>query len=142
MDRRQAAEQLRRALQLFVRTLDDTRALEVPTVFPTWEVNRAYAVGDIVSYGENSTGDPQLYKIVQGHTSAAEWTPDATASLYDPIGLDESGYPVWSQPSGAHDAYNTGDVVSYNGTLYRSLIDGNTWSPDEYPAGWEAYTAG
>ena len=142
MDRRQAAEQLRRALQLFVRTLDDTLALEVATVFPAWEANRSYAVGEIVSYGVNTAGDPQLYKIVQGHTSAAEWTPDATASLYDPIGLDESGYPVWSQPSGAHDAYNTGDVVSYNGTLYRSLIDGNTWSPDEYPEGWEAYTAG
>ena len=141
MDKRKAAEQLRRALQLFVQTLTEEQALEVATVFPAWEVNRAYAVGDIVSYGENSTGDPQLYKVVQAHTSATEWTPDKTASLYDAFGLDGSGYPVWSQPSGAHDAYNTGDVVSYNGTLYRSLIDGNTWSPDEYPEGWEVYKA-
>lgn len=142
MDRRQAAEQLRRALQLFVQTLDDTQALEVATVFPVWETPRAYTTGDIVSYGVNSSGDPQLYKVVQGHTSAAEWTPDATASLYDPLGLDDSGYPVWSRPSGAHDAYNEGDIANYNGTLYRSTIDGNTWSPDEYPEGWEAYTAG
>lgn len=141
MDKRKAAEQLRRALQLFVQTLTEEQAMEVATVFPAWEVNHAYAVGDIVSYSENSAGDPQLYKVVQNHTSAAEWTPDATASLYDAIGLDDSGYPVWSRPSGAHDAYNTGDIVNYNGTLYRSKIDGNTWAPDEYPAGWEVYEA-
>ena len=141
MDKRKVAEQLRRAIQLFVQTLTEEQALEVATVFPAWEVNRAYTVGDIISYGENSTGDPQLYKVVQAHTSAAEWTPDATASLYDAVGLDDNGYPVWSRPSGAHDAYNTGDIVNYNGTMYRSKIDGNTWSPDEYPDGWEVYDA-
>ena len=41
MDRRQAAEQLRRALQLFVQTLSEARALEVATVFPAWEANRS-----------------------------------------------------------------------------------------------------
>ena len=47
----------------------------------------------------------------------------------------------WNQPTGAHDAYNTGDIVNYNGTLYKSLIDGNVWAPDAYPAGWEVYEA-
>ena len=32
-----------------------------------------------------------------------------------------------------------GDIVDYNGTLYKSLIDGNVYSPDKYPAGWEIY---
>ena len=34
---------------------------------------------------------------------------------------------------------NTGDIVSYYGTLYKSKIDGNVWSPEEYPEGWEVY---
>lgn len=140
MNRLQAAEQLRKVLQMFVATLSEEQALEVATVYPIWEAGRAYAVGDILSYGTNSVGDPQLYKVVQAHTSQADWTPNATASLYDAFGLDEGGYPVWSQPTGAHDAYNTGDIVNYNGTLYKSLIDGNAWSPDAYPAGWEVYT--
>ena len=142
MDKRlQAAEQLRRALQMFAATLTDEQAMEVATVYPVWVAGRAYAVGDIISHGVNSTGDPQLYKVVQAHTSQAEWLPgQGTDSLYDAIGLDGGGYPIWSQPSGAHDAYNKGDIVSYNGALYRSLIDGNTWSPDAYPDGWEVYT--
>lgn len=119
-------------------TLTDKQALEIASVYPRWEVGKAYSVGDIISYGENSLGDPQLYKVVQAHTSQEDWIPgQGTDSLYDAFGLDESGYPIWSQPTGAHDAYNTGDVVNYNGTLYKSLIDGNVWAPDAYPQGWE-----
>jgi len=53
--------------------------------------------------------------------------------------LDARGYPIWSQPTGAQDAYNKGDIVDYNGTLYESTMDGNTYSPEAYPAGWVVY---
>ena len=46
-------------------------------------------------------------------------------------------WPEWVQPTGAHDCYNTGDKVTYNGKHYVSKIAGNVWSPDAYPAGWE-----
>ena len=141
MDNRlQAAEQMRRAVQMFAAGLSEEQALEVAAMYPAWEAGRAYAVGDILRHGVNSVGDPQLYKVVQAHTSQADWLPEATPALYDPFGLDGQGYPVWSQPTGAHDAYNTGDIVDYNGILYKSLIDGNTWSPEAYPQGWEEYT--
>lgn len=139
MNRLQAAEQLRRALQLFAASLPEEQALEVATVYPAWAAGTAYKVGDIVSYGTNNLGDPQLYKIVQAHTSQADWLPDATPALYEAFGLNAEGYPLWAQPSGAHDAYNAGDIVDHQGTLYRSLIDGNVWAPDVYPAGWEVY---
>lgn len=141
----QAALELRKAMQYFLETLDaDTqleKVLEVPSVYPAYAVGKAYKAGDIFSYGENSVGDPQLYQVLQEHTSAAEWTPDAAASLYKAIGVTGEGYPEWVQPLGASDAYNTGDIVSYNGTLYRSTIDGNVWSPEAYPQGWEVYSA-
>ena len=140
MNKAQMMEQFRKAVQLFAASLDDEKALEVATIYDEWKAGKAYTVGEFVRYGENSTGDPQLYKVVQAHTSQADWTPDVTASLYDAIGLNSEGYPVWSKPTGAHDAYNTGDIVDYNGTLYKSLIDGNVYSPEEYPAVWELYT--
>ena len=140
MNRLQAAEQLRRALQMVSAGLTDEQAMEVAAIYDPWMANKAYAVGDLVTFGENGVGDPQLYRVAQAHTSQAAWMPNATPALYTAIGLDDSGYPVWSQPTGAHDAYNAGDVVSYNGSLYRSLIDGNVYAPDTYPAGWEVYT--
>lgn len=136
----QAAEQARRALQLFAASLDDDRAMEVATVFDAWQPGKAYAVGEFVTYGENSVGDPQLYKVVQAHTSQADWTPDVAASLFTAIGLDESGVPVWSQPTGAHDAYNTGNTVNFNGKIYTSLIDGNCTVPGTDERYWKEET--
>lgn len=138
-DKPQAAEQLRRALQMFAQTLTEEQALEIATVYPAYEVGKSYEEGDIFSYGTNGTGDPQLYKVVKDHTSQADWKPDAEPSLYDAFGLNEQGYPVWSPPTGAHDAYNTGDIVDYNGTLYKSKIDGNTTVPGSDDRWWEVY---
>ena len=129
------AEQLRRALQIFASTLTETQALEVAAVYPAWETGRSYAVGEIIRYGEDLLGDPKLYKVIQAHTSQEDWTPDASASLYDAFGMDGQGTPLWSQPAGAHDAYQTGEIVSYSGIRYESLVDGNVWRPDAY--GWK-----
>ena len=145
MNKKQATLELRKAIQLFLATMDvETQVedmMEVASVFPKYEVGKAYKIKDVFSYGENTVGDAQLYQVLQNHTSSAEWTPDATPSLYKAIGVTEEGYPEWVQPLGASDAYNTGDIVSYNGTLYKSTIDGNVWSPEAYSQGWEVVTA-
>lgn len=143
MDKRQEILEIRKAIQLFLGTLDadiDTEnILAVASVFPKYEVGKAYKEKDVFSYGENSVGDAQLYQVLQNHTSAEEWSPEKAPSLYKKIGVTKDGYPEWVQPLGASDAYNTGDVVSYNGTLYKSVIDGNVWSPTNYPQGWEVF---
>lgn len=46
-------------------------------------------------------------------------------------------YPEYVAPSGAHDAYNTGDKITYNGKKYICKMNGCVWAPDVYPAGWE-----
>lgn len=142
MDKIQMAEQLRRVLQMFAQSLTDEEALEVATVYPSYMVGRTYKTDELLTYGENTVGDPQLFRVVSDHTSQADWPPDKTPALYTPIGLTHEGYPVWSRPTGAHDAYSAGDIVDYNGVLYESVIDGNVYAPDEYAAGWRVYEAG
>lgn len=133
--------ELRRSIQYILEMLDIDndldKILEVPSVFPAYEVGKAYKNKDVFRFGENEVGDPQLYQVLQDHTSAEQWPPDTAVSLYKKIGVTEDGTPEWVQPLGASDAYNTGDVVMYQSKKYRSLIDGNVWSPDAYPAGWE-----
>ena len=137
MDKLQLAEQMRKALQMFAQSLNNDDAMEIATVYPKYAVGKVYKANEMFTYGENTVGDPQLYRVVQGHTSQEDWLPNTTPALYTPIGLDDSGYPTWSKPTGAHDAYNKGDIVVYNGSKYESLIDGNVYSPDEYPQGWK-----
>ena len=46
-------------------------------------------------------------------------------------------YPEFKQPTGAHDAYNTGMGCTFNGEKYICLINGCVWDPITYPAGWK-----
>ena len=75
------------------------------------------------------------YRIIQRHYTASHWTPDIAPALFLEISMEEC--PPWTQPAGAHDAYNIGDCVTFEGNEYISLIDANVWSPTVYPAGWE-----
>lgn len=137
MNKLQMAEQFRKAVQLYSQTLDPDSALIIATVFDPWAVGKAYKINEYLTYGENEVGDPQLYQVLMGHTSQADWTPDITPSLYKAVGIDPSGYPVWVQPVGAEDAYRIGDIVSYNGALYICVSDYNVYPPDVF--GWEPY---
>ena len=134
----QKAAQMLAALQLYANGLGDEDAMAIAEIFPAWVVAKAYKADDIVGFGTNSVGDTQLYRCLQAHTSQEEWTPDVAVSLWKAVGITPSGYPEWSQPVGATDAYMIGDIVSYNDALYVSTIDNNVWAPDVY--GWEPIT--
>ena len=140
MNRMQAAEQMRKALQLYVAALSEDDALMVATVYPEWAANVKYKNKEWVKYGENDLGDPVLYQVLQDHTSQAQYTPDTATSLYKKVGETADGTPKWVQPCGATDAYNKGDIVDYNGVKYISTVNANVWAPDVY--GWEVYDGG
>lgn len=123
---RAKAKQLRQLIEQLAVTLDDETALTSVELFPIWAIGKAYAVSDRAQY--NGT----LYKCIQAHTSQADWTPDATPALWVVVSIDE--YPEWVQPTGAHDAYNTGDKVTHNGKTWVSDVDNNVWEPGVY--GW------
>lgn len=71
-----------------------------------------------------------LWKEVRRLAAIVDTMPEPTPG-------PEPDIPDWVQPTGAHDAYNTGDKVRFKGDVYESLIDGNVWSPEVYPAGWQ-----
>ena len=130
---REKARRLRATIEDAVEAygLDDAAALEVVELFPAWQAGKEYAIGERVQH------EGKLYECVNAHTASNEWTPPSAASLWDEVKVDPAtGLDEWQQPSGAHDAYNTGDRVVYNGAVYESIINGNVWSPDAYPAGW------
>jgi hypothetical protein len=100
------------------------------TVYPSWEEGVSVREGDVLTYN----GD--FYRVITSHTVLSTWTPDITPALWERVfpGVEA---PDWVQPTGAHDSYNIGDRVTFEGSIYESLIDGNTFSPTAYPAGWQ-----
>ena len=87
---------------------------------------------------------PKDWTVQHGGKTWVSLTP---ANVWEPptawreVVEEGSGAPEWVQPTGAHDAYQTGDHVMFEGAEYVSLIDGNTWSPTAYPQGWEKINA-
>ncbi len=131
------AQQYNRFMQMSVQSanLPDDEAMEVADLYPAWNPMKVYAVDEMFKYGVNADNETQLYRVIQAHTSQPDWLPDATPSLYKPVGFTDEGVSIWTQPLGSTDAYMMGDVVSYDGQIWVSTIDNNVWQPGVY--GWE-----
>ena len=126
----QKAHEIRNMIEKAAASLADTDAIEAVELFPAWAVGTTYYIGQRIRY------EDKLYRCTQQHTAQADWTPDITPALWTEVGLP-SEIPVWRQPTGAQDAYNTGDKVHYpdaGGSIYVSIVDANVWEPTVY--GW------
>ena len=99
-----------------------------------WAPNGYLAGGMVVSYHD------YYWEVIQMHWSQVGWEPDKVPALFKRLGVidtPEEEVPEWVQPTGAHDAYQKGDKVRFEGNTYVSLIDANVHSPAVYPAGWD-----
>lgn len=121
--------QLKKVLSKEVQQLPDEEAMNVPSLFDEWKPDITVVAGERRYFAK------ALYKCVQSHKTQSDWTPDITPALWTKVSIEE--WPEWVQPTGAQDAYNIGDKVTFEGNHYVSLINGNVWSPTAYPAGWQ-----
>ena len=129
---RAKAYALRAMIEKASASLPDEDALEAVELFPAWTAGTAYEQGRRIRWGE------KLYRCEQAHTAQTDWTPDQTPALWTEV-AKPGEIPVWRQPTGAQDAYMTGDKVRYpdaEGPVYLSLMDYNIYSPEAYPQGW------
>lgn len=133
------AKEFRDAVNAMLAPMDDETAEANTILFPAWSGNGvAYKTGDRIRY------KGLLYKVLMFHYSQDDWMPDVAHSLYARVvvvSTDEEGNPTdeipeWTQPDSANP-YMKGDKVKFNGETYESLIDNNSWSPEEYSAGWQ-----
>ena len=128
---REKAYALREMIEKAAISLDDTDALAAVELFPAWAANTEYERLIRVRYGD------KLYRCEQAHTSQADWTPPDAPALWTEV-AEPGEIPVWRQPTGAQDAYMTGDKVHYptkDDAVYISTVDNNVWEPTVY--GWE-----
>ena len=113
-----------------VDELSEDELLDMIDLYESYQVDKLYKADDIFKY------EGKLYKVIQEHTSQEDWIPSELPALYLNM-MPENVIPEWVQPTNKHNAYNTGDKVIYEGKVYESIIDNNTWSPTDYQAGWK-----
>ena len=109
--------------------ITDEQALKVPNLYPTWKEIVDYKKDERVIYHDI------LYKVITPHTSQIGWEPDVAVSLFTKVLIpDENVIPEWERPDSTN-TYSKGDKVAYNGKIWISIADNNSWEPGIY--GWE-----
>ena len=126
--------QLRLAMKDFAATVDDDKAYKYPTLFDAWEAGKDYKKGDRVE----RLG--KLWKALQPHKSIDDWAPgeEGVEALWVEIAAPGE-YREIKEGMLSTEAFAIGEIGWYKteDNLYRSMIDANVWTPDEFPTGWE-----
>lgn len=126
------AESLALAARLAVADKIDTFPIEqieaLSGIFPDWQPGVAVAASDIYRH------EGVVYKVVQAHTTQADWTPDVVPALFTAYRAPDAVSP-WVQPTGAQNAYRLGERVTHNGQTWENTgSDANVWEPGVF--GW------
>ena len=112
--------------------LTDEQAIEVIDLYDEWAVNKQVYAGNRVQF------EGKLYKVLQDHTTQADWTPDVTPALYVEV-APEGQYREIKENMLSTEAFAKGEIGWWKekDNLYESLFDGNVYTPDSYPNGWQ-----
>ena len=86
------------------------------------------------SYAPNEDLIAQLFKRVEALEKVVFVETDEPVEDEE-IVVEE--YPLYVQPTGAHDAYKIGDKITFNDKRYTCTMDNCVWNPSTYPNAWE-----
>lgn len=107
--------------QINTLAVDDNTALRMKSFYPEWAENTAYSVGFKVRY------NGKLWRVVQAHTSQADWTPEAVASLWEQINETHDGTIYDAIPYDGNMALESGKYYVQNDVIY--LCNRDTVNP-------------
>lgn len=129
---RNEALRLRAIVEQAAASLDDQTASEGAALFP-----RLKGDGSLVSAGTRICWNGTIKRAAVDLWDTDTNTPDAAPTLWEDIAYRQ-GYRIIPATITAGTAFAQGECGWWGDTLYRSTIASNVWTPDAYPAGWEA----
>lgn len=129
---RNEALRLRAIVEQAAASLPDKEASEGAALFP-----RLTQGGSLVSAGTRINWDGVIKRAAVDLWDTDTNTPDAAPTLWEDIAYRQ-GYRIIPATITAGTAFAQGECGWWGDTLYRSTIASNVWTPDAYPAGWEA----
>lgn len=101
---------------------------------PEWRVGISVTRGAVLLDAGN------LWRVLQSHTTQADWRPAQTPALFARY-YAPSETPEWIQPTGAHDSWPLGAHVLHAGHEWESLIPDNVTEPGSDPRWWRQVDA-
>ena len=129
--KRSEAIRLRAIVETAAVSLDDRTASEAAALFP-----RLKRDGALVPAGTRVNFGGTIKRAAVDLWDSTENNPDNAPTMWEDIAYRE-GYRIAPDTFTATNAASKGERLWFGDALYESLIDGNVYTPEQYPDGWE-----
>lgn len=124
-------ERLHSVIDAGRRMVDDKTASIAPELFDLLEED-----GSLIEHGTRINWNGTLKRAAVDLWDTAENNPDNAPTLWEDI-LYKKGERIIPETVTAGLAFAKDECGWWGDVLYRSTIDSNVWTPEQYPAGWE-----
>jgi hypothetical protein len=128
---REEAKKLRAAMTQGAVSLDDKVASTAPDMFP-----RLKEDGSLVSAGTRINWNGTVKKAAVDLWDTAENNPDNAPTLWADIEYKD-GYRIIPEVITVTTAFSKDECGWWGDALYRSLVDNNVYTPEQYAQNWE-----
>ena len=131
----QDARAMRPIIEQAAASLDDQTASTAPSL-----LRRLRQDGKLVSAGTRINWGGTIKRAAVDLWDTTDNTPDAAPTLWEDIDYRD-GYRVIQAVITAGTAFCLGELGWWGDKLYKSKLAANVYTPEQYPAGWEAQSA-
>ena len=125
------ARKLRPIIEQASASLDDKTASEGATLFP-----RLKQDGSLIKTGTRINWHGVIKRAAADLWDTEANNPDNAPALWEDIAYRE-GYRIIPVVITAGTAFAKDECGWWGDVLYKSLINANVYTPEQYPAGWE-----
>jgi hypothetical protein len=125
------ARKIRAAILAASPSLTDEVASTAPEMFATYRADNSF-----IAAGTRVRWNDVLKKAAVNLWATEENNPDNAPNLWENLGYKD-GIRIIPETITATTAFAQDEYGWWGATLYRSLINANVYTPDQYSAGWE-----
>ena len=129
--KRSEAIRLRGIVEIASASLDDKTASEAAALFP-----RLKRDGSLINSGTRINWNGTIKRAAVDLWDTEANDPTNAPALWEDIAYKQ-GYRIAPEVFTATNAASKGEKLWFGDLLYESLMDGNVYTPEQYPAGWE-----
>ena len=115
------AKQIRKMVMTNAKTLEDSQAAEVRTLYPEWKAGESVEPGD----RRYRTPVDTLYKVREGkgHTTQEGWEPENMADSWEALDVEHAGTVDDPIPAKPNMRYYLGKYYLDGGKVYKCTRD-------------------
>lgn len=133
MNHIEKARKLRKVIEGAMVSVDDKTSSEAVELLPTLKYD-----GSLIKAGTRINYNGTIKKATVNLWDTEANNPDNAPTLWENIGYKD-GYRFIPEVITVTSAFSKGEVGWWKGELYKSLVDNNVYTPEQYSRNWEIF---